>query len=264
MLRRRQAHLERTIQPTVGVKAGDEAPALLAPGPLATAHRRLQQARRSFAALLEAEPDPAHAAEARYRMAQCYLRDEAYAEAWATLAELLETAPAADPYRAPAQFLLGEALAALANWPAAEAAYTAYLPLAPELAYLTQQRIAAARPGAGQPGRRGRGIPGRAGRLARLEQHRPRSAAAWPTWRWSRPTSQEAVAQYDALRGQETTRRVGSGNAVPGGQRPGAARATAGPGRRSSWRRCTATDHSDPDPHAGRGAGPLAGRGRRR
>lgn len=193
-----------TIRPTVEVKAEDEAPALLAQGRRQQLIGDCNQARRSFAELLKTEPDPAHAVEARYRMAQCYLRDEAYAEAWATLAELLETAPAADPHRTPAQFLLGQALAALENWPAAEAAYAAYLPLAPELTYLTQQRIAAARLAQGN--------------LADAAEAYRAALAVSPDWSnttairrgladlaLAQGNAQEAVAQYDALRGQETT-----------------------------------------------------------
>ncbi len=160
-------------------------------------------ARRTFAGLLAAGLEPAQAAEARYRMAQCYERDAAYAEAWATLGELLQTAPPDDPYRAPAQFLLGEALTALANWPAAEAAYTAYLPLAPELAYLTHQRIGAARQAQGNL-------------AAAIEAYRAALAFS-PDWTntvairraladlaLERGDFTEAVAQYDALRGSET------------------------------------------------------------
>ncbi len=161
------------------------------------------QARRTFAELLAAGLTPAHASEARYRMAECYERDAAYAEAWATLAELLATAPANDPYRAPAQFLLGEALTALASWPAAEAAYAAYLPLAPELAYLTHQRIGAARQAQGD--------------LAAATEAYRAALAVSPDWTntvairralanlaLEQADFAGAVAQYDALRGDET------------------------------------------------------------
>ncbi len=186
------------------VNAGGEAAPLLVQGRWQQTIGDCDQARRSFAELLKTEPEPAHAAEARYRMAQCYLRDEAHAEAWGMLSELLETAPAADPHRAPAQFLLGQALAALENWPAAEAAYAAYLPLAPELAYLTQQRIAAARLAQGN--------------LADAAAAYRAALAVSPDWSnttairrgladlaLAQGNAQEAVAQYDALRGQETT-----------------------------------------------------------
>ncbi len=203
-----------TVLPTITVgeeEAGpSEAPARLVQGRWQQTIGDCDLARRTFAELLAAGTDAASAAEARYRMAQCYLRDDAYAEAWATLAELLEsdgnrrTAPPADPHRPPAQFLQGEALAALANWPAAEAAYTAYLPMAPELAYLTQQRIAVARRAQGN-------LDGAA------EAYR---AALALSPDWSNTTAirrgladlaleqghpEEAVAQYDALRGGETT-----------------------------------------------------------
>lgn len=161
------------------------------------------QARRTFAGLLAAGLEPGFAAEARYRMAQCYERDGAYAEAWTTLVELLDAAPTTDPYRAPAQFLLGEALAALENWPAAEAAYAAYLPLAPELAYLTQQRIGAAR-------------RAQDNLSAAVEAYRAALAVS-PDWTntvairraladlaLEQGAFAEAVAQYDALRGGET------------------------------------------------------------
>lgn len=161
------------------------------------------RARRELAELLAGQPAPAVAAEARYRMAQCYARDDAPAEAMVTLSELLATAPGSDPYRPPAQFLFGEALATLGRWQDAEAAYVAYLPLAPELAYLTQQRIAAARRVQGN-------LTGAA------EAYR---AALTISPDWTNTTAirraladlaleqgaaQEAVAQYDALRGQET------------------------------------------------------------
>lgn len=161
-------------------------------------------ARREFVALLADHPAPAAAAEARYRMAQCYLRDAAPAEASIALAELLSAAPEADPYRAPAQFLLGEALSALSRWAEAEAAYTAYLPLAPELEYLTWQRIGAAQRSAGDT----------AGAAAAYRA----ALAVSPDWTntvairriladlaLEAGKAQEAVAQYDALRGAATT-----------------------------------------------------------
>jgi soluble lytic murein transglycosylase len=101
--------------------------------------------RREFADLLAADPPPTEAAEARYRLAQCYLRDDAAPEAAAVLTQLLATAADVDPYHAPATFFLGEALTALGRWHDAEVSYTAYLPLVPELASLTWQRIGAAR-----------------------------------------------------------------------------------------------------------------------
>ena len=102
-------------------------------------------ARRELASLLDGQLAPLDASEARYRMAQCYMRDNAMAEAMVTLKELLANAVESDPYRALATFNLGETLSALASWRDAEAAYTAYLKMAPELAYLTWQRIAVAR-----------------------------------------------------------------------------------------------------------------------
>ncbi len=161
-------------------------------------------ARREFAALLADIPQATAAAEARYRMAQCYLRDAAPAEASVTLAELLATAPASDPYRAPAHFLLGEALSAQSRWLEAEAAYTAYLPLAPELHYLTWQRIGAARRAAGDAAAAGDAY--RAALAVSPDWSNTvaiRRALADLALDTGKP--QEAVAQYDALRGAATT-----------------------------------------------------------
>ncbi len=168
-------------------------------------------ARKELAALLSGGLSPTGAAEARFRMAQCYRRDGADAEATIVLNDLLAAAGAQDPYRAPATFLLGEALAALSEgthnggrWADAEAAYRAYLPLAPELAYLTWQRIGgAARAQAHLP--------------AAVEAYR-KALAASPDWSntvairraladlaMAQGDAREAIAQYDALRGQATT-----------------------------------------------------------
>ncbi|MGQ9491445.1 MAG: lytic transglycosylase domain-containing protein [Anaerolineae bacterium] len=192
-----------TVEPPGAAATGMATPELLALGRWQQLIGDCHQARRTLADLLAADPEAGVAAEARYRMAQCYLQDKAYAEAWATLAELLDAAPTTDPYRAPAQFLLGEALHALGNQPAAEAAYTAYLPLAPELAYLTQQRIGAARVAQGNLS-------------AAAEAYRAALAVS-PDWTntvairrtladiaLEQGDINEAVAQYDALRGNET------------------------------------------------------------
>ncbi len=106
-------------------------------------------ARREFAVVVSEDPDPADVAEARYRLAQCYLRDDAATEAASVLTQLLASAPITVPQRAPAYFLLGEALSSLNRWAEAEVSYAAYLPLAAELSSLTWQRIAAARRSAG-------------------------------------------------------------------------------------------------------------------
>lgn len=98
-----------------------------------------------MADLLAGKPAASDAAEARYRMAQCYLRDDAPNEAAALLGQLLQSAPASDPYRTPANFLLGDALSQLGRWTEAEKSYLAYLPLAPEIQAVTWQRIGAAR-----------------------------------------------------------------------------------------------------------------------
>lgn len=183
--------------------AGDETADPLVEGRWQQTIGDCDQARRIFAELLEAGLDPAYASEARYRMAECYLRDAAHTEAWIVLKELLDAAPADTPYRAPAQFLLGEALTALASWPAAEAAYTAYLPLAPELTYLTQQRIGAARQAQDD--------------LAGATEAYRAALAVSPDWTntvairralanlaLEQGDFAAAVAQYDALRGDET------------------------------------------------------------
>ena len=162
------------------------------------------QARRIFAAILKNRPAAAAAAEAKYRMAQCYLRDSALAEAMATLKDLLSTAPAADVHRAPAQFLLGEALSGLGNWKAAEAAYQAHLALTPELQYLTWQRIAAQRQAQNNPD-------------GAAEAYR-QALARSPDWTntvairrnlaslaLAAGNAREAVVQYDALRANATT-----------------------------------------------------------
>jgi soluble lytic murein transglycosylase len=102
-------------------------------------------ARRELADLLDGKPSASDAAEARYRMAQCYLRDDAPTEAAAVLGQLLAAAPKSDPYRAPAEFLLGDAYTKMGRWKDAEKSYLAYLPLAPEIQAVTWQRIGAAR-----------------------------------------------------------------------------------------------------------------------
>lgn len=161
------------------------------------------QARRIFAAIVESGSAGPVAAEANYRMAQCYLRDDAPVEAFATLKQLLANAPAKDPHRAPAQFLLGEAQSMLGAYKEAEAAYQAHLPMSPELQYLTWQRIAAQR----QAQRNSAGA---------AEAHR-QALAKSPDWTntsairrnladlaLAAGNAKEAVAQYDALRGNNT------------------------------------------------------------
>ncbi len=198
-------------------------------------------ARREFAEIAAARPASAEAAEANYRMAQCYLRDDAVIEAAATLAALLETAPPDDPYRTPAQFLYGQTLAALLRWPEAEAAYRAYLALAPELQYLTWQRIAALR----------RAQDDLAGATEAFEAALARS----PDWAntlqirrgladlalmQGRPL--DAVAQYDALRGDNATGALASemhylaGNALALAAPTPVAAATARPTARATPR----------------------------
>ena len=137
-------------------------------------------------------------------MAQCYLRDDAAAEAMATLKDLLATATAGDVHRAPAQFLLGEALSSLGSWKAAEAAYQAHLALAPELQYLTWQRIAAQRQaqnnttGAAEAYRQAlMKSPDWTNTVAIRRNLADLALAAGNT--------KEAVTQYDALRANATT-----------------------------------------------------------
>ena len=137
-------------------------------------------------------------------MAQCYLRDDAPDEAMATLSELLTAAAKTDPYRAPATFLLGETLAGLGRWQEAEAAYLAYLPAASEVAYLTWQRIGAARRALDD-------LPGAVAAYQSALKTSPdwtntvaiRRALADLALQQNSP--REAVAQYDILRGKETT-----------------------------------------------------------
>ena len=162
------------------------------------------QARRIFAAISKSKPAAAADAEAKYRMAQCYLRDDAAAEAMATLKDLLATATVGDVHRAPAQFLLGEALSSLGSWKAAEAAYQAHLALAPELQYLTWQRIAAQRQaqnnttGAAEAYRQAlMKSPDWTNTVAIRRNLADLALAAGNT--------KEAVTQYDALRANATT-----------------------------------------------------------
>ncbi len=137
------------------------------------------QARRIFASIVESGGAGPVAAEANYRMAQCYLRDEAAAEAFATLKQLLATAPAT------------------------EAAYRAHLELSPDLQYLAWQRIGAQRQAQGN-------APGAS------EAYR-QALAKSPDWTntsairrnladlaLAAGNAKEAVAQYDALRGNNT------------------------------------------------------------
>ena len=194
--------------PTAGASAAETTPSAVDDRLAAARWRQLigdcDGARREFAALLADSPEAPVAAEARYRMAQCYLRDDAPAEASVTLAELLNTAPASDAHRAPAQFLLGEALSAQGRWAEAEATYSAYLPLAPELHYLTWQRIGAARRAAGDAAGAGEAYRAALGLSPDWTNTVAiRRALADLALETGKP--QEAVAHYDALRGTATT-----------------------------------------------------------
>lgn len=161
-------------------------------------------ARRTFADLIAAGPSPSVASEARYRMAQCYLRDQAHAEAATVLEELMAVAPAGDPFRDGATFLLGEALAALGDAPQAETAYRRYLPAAPEIASMVWQRIARQRLAQNDQ--------------AGAEEAYREALATSPDWTntvnsrlglagsaLERFDAATAVSQYDALRGEKTT-----------------------------------------------------------
>jgi len=193
-----------TADPTVPPSPTPSSNELLASGRWHQLIGDCDTARRELAALLNGTPTPADASEARYRMAQCYLRDNAAAEAMVTLKELLSTATETDPYRAPATFTLGEALSTLGSWRDAEAAYTEYLSLAPELKYLTWQRIGAAR----------RALDDLPGAVAAYKS----ALAISPDWTntvairraladlaLAQNNPREAVAQYDALRGKATS-----------------------------------------------------------
>ena len=180
-----------------------EAAATLSQGAFQQLIVNCAEARRIFAAILESGTLGPIAAEANFRMAQCYLHDDAPSEAYATLKDLLATAPANDPHRAPAQFLLGETLATLGAYKQAEAAYQAHLTMTPELQYLTWQRIAAQRQAQGNS-------------TGAAEAYRQALAKA-PDWTNTTTirraladlaiagkNPKEAVAQYDALRGNTT------------------------------------------------------------
>jgi soluble lytic murein transglycosylase len=173
-------------------------------------------ARLEFAALLAeqgtpfpktpraADPTGSQRTEAAYRLAQCYLADDAPAEASVVLTQLLATAAQDDAYRAPATFLLGEAQSALAEWRAAEDDYQRFLGLAPDLSYLTWQRIAAARVAGGD-------LTGAAASYASALDGSPdwnntvtirRALAGLALQQNDGPS---AAAQYDILRGTLTT-----------------------------------------------------------
>jgi soluble lytic murein transglycosylase len=144
------------------------------------------------------------ASEARFRLARCYLRDDAPAEASAVLAQLLATAAPDNAHRAPATFLLGEAMMSLSRWRDAEESYLAYLPLAPELSYLTWQRIALARRALGD-------LAGATEAYAAALKVSPdyETTAAGRRGLADLALAQRdpaaAVVQYDALRGAATT-----------------------------------------------------------
>jgi soluble lytic murein transglycosylase len=161
-------------------------------------------ARREFAEVIAGQPSPAVASEALYRMAECYLRDQAWAEAADALNQLLADAPKNDPYRGPANFLLGQAQSALGQYKQAEASYTAFLAAVPVLDYMAQQHIGLMRKAQGNL----------AGAAQAYQAALPKS----PDWTNTQSIRRSladialeqnnpaaAVSQYDALRGDKTT-----------------------------------------------------------
>jgi len=89
-------------------------------------------ARRALLDLLADAADGPETAEARFRLAQCFLLDELHTEAVAAFQAFLSEHPD-DARRPEAHFLLGEAQAALGLWDEAILAYQAYLAPAGDL-----------------------------------------------------------------------------------------------------------------------------------
>lgn len=203
---------EPTRQPSTATATPTATPTAVPPTPLPNERlatgRWLQAigdcaaARREFAAVVAELPAQT---EARYRLAQCYLRDDANGEAAVVLIALLATAPAGDPYRAPAYFALGEALVALGRPADAEANYTAFLDLAPELSSLTWQRIAVARRGAGDLSDRAAEAYGTALQTSPDGQNTVTIRRALADLATAQGDWTGAAAQYDLLRNGATT-----------------------------------------------------------
>jgi soluble lytic murein transglycosylase len=211
-------------------------------------------ARREFAGVIADDPNPAEVAEARYRLASCYLRDNAPSEAAGVLAQLLVSAPLTATHRTPATFLLGEALLTLKRWPEAELSFAAYLPLVPELNSLTWQRIGAARRGADD--------------LPRATEAFSAALKTSPDWAntvairrtladlaLAQKDTAGAVAQYDALRGGST---AGAWNAemhwLAGAALAQGADAAAGPDQtpaaaKQRWQAAVDADPTSPYAH---------------
>jgi len=161
-------------------------------------------AREVLAQVLTGGADPSEASEARYLTALCDLRDEAPADAAATLTQLLESAPLTDPFRAPAFFNLGQAQAALGKWNEAEAGYRAYLQLATDLSPLVWRRIGAGRQTAGDLSGAMAAYTAALDGLPDLESTgASRRALADLALAQNDPLG--AVQQYDLLRGTQTT-----------------------------------------------------------
>ncbi len=146
---------------------------------------------------------PAALSEARYRMAQCDLRDGAPAKAAAALTGLLSAAAPDDPYQAPATFLFGEAQSSLQEWDAAAASYNKYLALAPELSSYTWQRIAAASNAAGNPLGATRAYSAAVGTSPDWN-NTVAIRRAWADLLVKQGDGEGAAAQYDVLRAGQT------------------------------------------------------------
>ena len=165
--------------------------------------------RREFAAVVtagagSAEAKPGELSEARFRLAECYFRDNAAGEAAAALTALLAAAPADDTYRAPATFLLGEAQSGQRLWDDAVANYLQYLALEPDLASFTWQRIGRTRQTAGN--------------LIGATEAYSQALSTSSDWADTvairrsladalarRGNGRDAVAQYDLLRGEQAS-----------------------------------------------------------
>jgi soluble lytic murein transglycosylase len=159
-------------------------------------------ARSEFDALSSAAP--AIAAEARYRSAQCALRDQAYADAGRALRDLLGSAAADSPWRAPAAFLLGDASVGLKQWSEAEGSYQIALKAFPELAANVWLRIATARRGASNYA----GANEAYNTVLSISSDRDFVVAArrgLADVASAQHSERAAVAQYDLLRGEATT-----------------------------------------------------------
>jgi soluble lytic murein transglycosylase len=161
-------------------------------------------ARRTLALLLESKPAVTIVTEANLRMAQCYMHDGAFTEAAVALQDLLKTAPSSHPNRPHAHFMLGEALSRAGAYKEAEAAYLAARPLLPVIEYLTWQRIGAVRKA--QANLKGADEAYRAALAKSPDATNTTSIRRnLADLALSLGNPAEAVAQYDALRGTNTS-----------------------------------------------------------